>query len=452
MGIVFVSGGSVNDHNVTTASRFRLLVRGVVCAYTANVDALIAFQHVTLIDGTGAQPVPDATVAVRDRHIVYAGEARTLRPSLEEDILNLDFTGKYLIPGLIDSHVHLAGNAKADDATVALTMLANARKDLAAGITTVRDLGGWHGVEFAVRESIERGEFTGPRLVLGGRIIAMGDPAAPRQEGMYLITKDAEDIRRAVREQIEQGADLVHLRATAEGPDAEGGPDRVVPGQQELSAAVDEAHKFERTVAAHAQAIDAIRLAVASGTGSIQHGTFLHQDTSVIEEMARRGTYLVPTLRAAHASLLADNPKRSGRTVDKNPEMQDSARTSLRLAYESGVPIVMGSNSGAASSKHGDNGLEVWLMQEAGMQAMDALRSATSVAAKALDLEARTGCIAEGKLADMLVLDVDPLGDLRRLADSKSLRAVFLEGQLVARRIGDPYPKSLMARDCLTIG
>ena len=132
------------------------------------MNALITLHHVTLIDGTGRDPEPDATVALRDGRIIYAGKARKWLPSLQEDILNMDFSGKYLLPGLIDCHVQLArsgephGRIEGDDGAIALRVLHNARRSLAAGITTLRDLGGWNELEFSVREAIQRGDFCGP--------------------------------------------------------------------------------------------------------------------------------------------------------------------------------------------------------------------------------------------------------------------------------------------------
>src|SRR5512137_557500 len=145
----------------------KVLEQSMLLPYTATMNTLIAFQNITLIDGSGRAALPDATVGVRDGRIVYAGKARKWQPSLEEDIINLDFAGKVVIPGLIDCHVHLSGGGEADshfdeptDGAMTLKMLNNARRNLAAGITTVRDLGGWNELEFDVRRAIQAGEFS----------------------------------------------------------------------------------------------------------------------------------------------------------------------------------------------------------------------------------------------------------------------------------------------------
>jgi len=422
------------------------------------MNALVVFQNVTLIDGTGCEPLPEATVAVRDGKIVYAGKAKRWQPSLQEDILNLELGGKYLLPGLIDCHVHLSGSGepdsrfKTDDGSMTLKILNNARRNLAAGITTLRDLGGWNELEFAVRGSIQRGEFTGPRLVLAGRFISISESGADHYEGMYRIADGVEQVRKAAREQIKHGADLVKLGVTGAVLVEDGVPGATHFNSDEISVAVEEAAKFGRRVAAHAHGIDGIRKAVLAGVHSIEHGTYLYQGKDVIEEMVRRGTFLVPTLKTGHDLGKGNTSKVPAWIVEKMRETQEAAKKSVRLAYQAGVPIAMGSDAATPLNYHGENGLEVYCMQQAGMKPMDALVSSTLTAAKALNLDSRIGSIEEGKLADILILDADPLEDLKRLADKKLIRAVFLEGKLVARQPADSYPRTILARDCLTVG
>lgn len=423
------------------------------------MNTLIAFRNITLIDGTGREPIADATVAVRGNKIIYAGEARTWMPTYKEDIINLDFAGKYLLPGLIDCHVHLSGGGELDsrfdepdDAAMALKMLGNARKHLAAGVTTVRDLGGWNEIEFDVRKAIQRGEFTGPRLMLAGRFISISESGADHYRGMYRIADGVDEVRKAVREQIKHGADLLKLGVTGAVLVEDGVPGATHFNSDEIRVAVEEAAKSGRKVAAHAHGIDGIRKAVQAGVHSIEHGTFLHQGADVIEEMVKRGTFLVPTLNAGRAVIEGDAKQVPGWIVEKLRETQKAADKSVKAAYQAGVPIAMGSDASTPLNFHGENGLEVYWMSQAGMKPMDALVAATLNAAKALGWEARVGSIEEGKLADLLLLDADPLDDLKRLADKKQIRAVFLDGKLVARQPVDLYPKTILANDCLTVG
>lgn len=422
------------------------------------MDALIAFQNITLMDGTGREPIANATVAVRDGKIIYAGKARKWQPSRDEDIINLDYGGKYLLPGLIDCHVHLSGSGepdslfKADDGSMTLKILSNARRNLAAGITTVRDLGGWNELEFAVRGWIKRGEFTGPRMMLAGRFISITESGADYYEGMYRVADGVEQVRKAVREQIRNGVDLVKLGVTGAVLVEDGVPGATHFNSDEIRAAVEEAAKFGKRVAAHAHGVDGIRKAVQAGAHTIEHGTFLHEGPDVIEEMARRGVFLVPTLSPGMAVLNGDRSKVPVWIVEKLIETQDAAKESMRCALEAGVPIAMGSDAGTPLNYHGGNGLEIYWMEEAGMKPMDALVSATSRAAKAMGWDARLGSIEEGKTADILILDEDPLEDLRRLADKKLIRSVFLDGRLAARHPTDSYPKAILANDCLHVG
>jgi imidazolonepropionase-like amidohydrolase len=421
------------------------------------MNALIVLHHVTLIDGTGAEPLPDATVAVRGREIIYAGPAKTWQPSLQEDILNIDLAGKYVLPGLIDCHVHLAGSGEPDgrfgasDGSMALKILKNARRNLAAGITTVRDLGGWNEVEFEVRRSIQAGEFSGPRMILAGRFISISESGADHYKGMYRVADGVEAVRKAVRQQIRHGADLVKLGVTGAVLVQDGVPGATHFNADEIRVAVEEAAKFGRRVAAHAHGIDGIRQAVSAGVHSIEHGTYLYQGGDVIEEMRRRGTFLVPTLKADRDALKGEASEVPAWIVDKMREIQDAAKKSVRAAHEAGVPIAMGSDAATPLNYHGENALEVHWMQQAGMKHTEALTAATLSSAKALGDESWLGSVEAGKVADLLVMDADPLEDLRRLADKKLIRAVFLDGKIVARQPTDSYPKTILAADCLTV-
>ena len=400
----------------------------------------------------------DATVALREGSIVYAGTAKTWQPSLQEDILNLDMTGRFVLPGLIDCHVHLAGSGELDgrfgpdEGPMALRMLKNARKNLAAGITTIRDLGGWNELEFAVRRSIQSGDFSGPRMMLAGRSISGKGSGHDRHAGLYFAADGAEAVRKAARQQIRNGADLVKLGVTGTLLVEDGVPAATYLVPEEIRAAVEEAAKSGRRVSAHAHGIEGIRHAVMAGVHSIEHGTYLYEGPDVIDEMRRRGTFLVPTLKADQDILKANGGKVPAWMREKARQVQDSGRKSLRAAYEAGVPIAMGSDAATPLNYHGENGLEVYWLHQAGMKPMDAVVSATSGAARALGADSWLGSVEEGKRADLLVLDANPLEDLRYLADKKLIRAVFLEGKVVARQPMDSYPRTVLAKDCLTVG
>ena len=332
-----------------------------------------------------------------------------------------------------------------------LKILQNARKNLAAGITTVRDLGGWNELEFAVRRSVRRNDFergahdAGRTLHLhqriGGRLLRGHVPHRRRcGSSAQSHTRTNQEWRRPrqVGGHGRGAGARWPARSNTFNPD-------------EIRVAVEEAAKFGKGVAAHAHGIDGIRKAVQAGVHSIEHGTFLYQGPDVIEEMKQRGTYLVPTLKPGWDVVNGDRSNIPQWIVDKMIETQDAAIQSLRLACQAGVPIAMGSDAGTPLNFHGENGLEVYWMQQAGMKPMDALFAATLGAAKALGWNDRVGSVEEGKYADLLICDENPLDDLKRLANKKNLRAVFLGGKLTARQATNFYPVSILAHDLLTI-
>lgn len=419
---------------------------------------LIAFHHVTLIDGTGREPVRDATVAIREGRIVYAGTSRTWLPSLEEDILNIDFSGKYLLPGLIDCQVHLArsgeahGRMQGEDGAVALRMLLNAQRNLAAGITTVRDPGGWNGLEFSVREALQRGDFCGPRLVLGGKCITGSQAAAAQSAGSFRLAKGPDQVRSAARENLRRGAEALDLCADSPLLIQQDVPAALQLTADEMQAAVQEAHSAGRRAVARARGVEGIRQAVLAGADVIQHGSYLHKSRELVEQMKARGTFLVPALSAGRVLAQGGTSRVPSWIVERLIDAHEAAKKSLRLAHQAGIPVAMGSSAGTPLNRHGENGLEALSLQGAGMKPMEALVASTLTAARALGLEEQIGSIEENKIADLLVLDSDPLEDLQRLADRRQIRAVFTGGRVAARRPSDSYPKTILVRDNLQLG
>jgi imidazolonepropionase-like amidohydrolase len=416
----------------------------------------IFIKNITLIDGTGRAPQENAVVAINEGKIVYAGPASDSYEAQQETIL-LDLGGRFVLPGLIDTHVHLAGSGEADsqfrapDGAMALKMLSNAQKNLAAGITTVRDLGGWNEMEFIVRDWIQRGEFAGPRLCLAGRFISIMEAGAQYYEGMYREADGVDEIRKAVREQVKHGADWIKIGVTGAVLVENSQPGATHFNEDEIRALVEEATKFGRRVAAHAHGADGILKAIRAGVRTIEHGTFLYQDPRAIQSMAERGIFLVPTLKVGWDVLLANDPHIPPWILEKNRATQGEAELSLRMAYEAGVPIAMGSDVGTPFNVHGENGLEIYWMQKAGLSAMDAIVAATGKAARALGWESWLGTLEAGKVADLMVVDADPLQDARVLADKKHLQFVMKDGKVVACHAHHELPPTLFAEHMLLI-
>lgn len=400
----------------------------------------------TLIDGTGRPPVENAVVAFRDGRILYAGaadgwQAETQRLADSGETIVLDLTGQYLLPGLIDLHVHLAMGGEADSrlqgdtAWTTLLMLAHARNSLAAGVTTVRDVGGRFGLEFAVRRAVEAGLYVGPRMVLSGKLLSITSAGTDYYDGMYREADGPEEVRRATREQIKAGADWIKVLATGAVLTPGESPGAVQFGPDELAMAVTEAAKAGRPVAAHAHGVEGIRNAVAAGVRTIEHGTYLHRDPHIMETMAERGIYLVPTLKAGFDVINSDASSMPAWIVEKMKEVQEDALLSVRRALEMGVPIAMGTDAATPYNFHGENAMELVWMAEAGLSPMQCVTAATASAARALGWESWLGTVEVGKVADLVVCAANPLENLRYLADRSQITMVFKDGQVVARQL-----------------
>jgi len=414
-------------------------------------------KNLTLIDGSGREPIADAVVAISAGKIIYAGSASGWKDAGREAII-LDLHGQYVLPGLIDAHVHLSGSGEADSqfyaptGAMALKILSNAQKNLAAGITTVRDLGGWSELEFDVRRSIQRGDFAGPRMCLAGRFISITEAGADYYVGMYRVTDGVDEVRKAVREQVKHGADVIKMGVTGAVLVEGGEPGATHFNVDEMQALVEEARKFGKPVAMHAHGIDGITKAIDAGVNTLEHGTYLYQDPNVIWHMALRGVFLVPTLKVGWDIILAKDSNIPNWIMEKNIDSQGDAERSLKMAYEAGVPIAMGSDVGTPLNYHGENALEAYWMHKAGLSVMDALVAATSNAAKALGWDSWMGTLEAGKVADLIVHAKNPLEDLRVLADKASLQFVMKDGMIAACHAGDLLPKKLLAHKHLAVG
>jgi len=387
----------------------------------------------TLIDGTGARPVRDHAVVVDDRRIAAIVPDRPPR-----DDAVLDLGGLTLLPGLINCHVHLCLAGDADpartlaDETYAATVVSavvRARRTVEAGVTTVRDLGGREYAEIAVRDGVRAGVIPGPRILCAGRAVCITGGHGWRLLGRQADGPD--DLRRAVREQLRAGADVIKLVATG-GVMTPGVDPRVAQlTLEELRAGVDEAHRARRRAAAHAMADEGIAWCLDAGIDTIEHGVFLTE--ALAARMARQGTALVATLVAPHAivegGLDAGIPEFA---VTKSTALRERHVESFRLALRAGVAIAAGTDAGTPLNPHGSIVPELTLMVAAGMEPLQALRSATSGAARALGIEAETGSIAPGLAADLIAVEGDPATDVKAL---DTIRLVVAGGRTVLSRL-----------------
>ncbi len=392
-----------------------------------RATATILLRNARLIDGTGKEPRTDIDVLIRGERIVAVG--RDLADAGVTRIIDLG--GRTLLPGFIDAHVHLtfsppanhdagiADQVRNSDADLALRGAANARRTLEAGFTTVRNVGGSFA-DRSLRDAIARGDVTGPRMLVANHAIGItgghcddGNGLDPEvfsaRRGPESGTADgAEEVRKAVRHQIKHGADVIKLCATGGVLSQGDGVGNAQMTADELRVAVEEATKADRKVAAHAHGNAGIRAAVKAGVHSIEHGSVLDNETLAL--MKRAGTYLVPTLMAARAvEAKAAAGTLSAESAAKARAIAPRMRSSFALALRSGVKIALGSDAGVFD--HGTNGDEFVEMVQGGMAALAAITAGTSSAADLLGVS-DIGRVAQGMLADLVVVDGDPLRDI----------------------------------------
>ena len=392
-------------------------------------EAVTIIHAGTLMAEPGKPVRRNASVIVRGRKIAEIRDGFADLPGARV----VDLRTATVMPGFIDSHVHLIGlddrlqarllASTRDNEDEAYTGVLNARKTLLAGFTTVRDLGAEPKTITSLRDAINAGQFAGPTILAA----AAGVAVTGGHGDVNLVSRDldsvlkpralhicdgADDCRRATREQISEGADVIKLKAS-------GGVLSNVPGglaqqmmDDEMRAVVVTARTFGRKVAAHAHGVDGVNAALRAGVNSIEHGTFTNDETFRLYKQT--GAYYVPTLLAP-AAALADG-QRGALTpaqFEKARQAAGNAEISFARAIREGVKIAYGTDTGV--SKHGDNAQEFALMVKNGMQPAQAIRSATVDAADLLGVSANAGTIEAGKDADIIAVDGDPTANVRLL-------------------------------------
>jgi imidazolonepropionase-like amidohydrolase len=386
-----------------------------------------------LFDGTGDPVRDNVAVTITDGRIHTIGSAN----GGPEGSRVIDLEGRFLMPGLIDCHTHLTINTEPDLAegeealrpgVVGHIVAANLRHALRMGITTVREVGAHGDTVFEVRQAARHGAFRIPRLLISGRLVSATSPQASHFHDMYREADGPDEMRKAAREQIRSGADFVKIMTTGARSVEWENPGPAQMTREEVAAVVDEAHRLGFRVAAHCEGLEGTRLAIEEGVDTIEHGFYLHQEPALLEQLAARGGVLVPTLTFLHDVAETHADEWSTHLVERGAYNVEEANRTLVAAIEAGVPIAMGFDSApewlAAT--------ELGFMVEAGMSTSDALRSATAIAAYALGIDDQVGTVERGKLADLIVIDGDPLEDIGVLVDEERVHLVFQSGEPVA--------------------
>lgn len=405
----------------------------------------MTFEHARLIDCTGRDPIDDARLVVENGRIARIGN--TDGPSGPRDGRVIECGGRTLMPGLLDAHVHLASldldpviEVALAPAVIALRIAHQIEDTLQAGFTTVRDAG---GLDWGFKDAVNRGLIRGPRLFVSGPFLSQtgghGDNQRPRtsREPFHavpglttetILADGADQLRWAAREALRRGADQIKVMASGGAASPTDELDHVQFSVDELSAAVDVAGAVGTYVLAHAYGPRAIQNCLKAGVRSIEHGNFLDEETAD-QMLAKRDVYLVPTVITYE--LLSRFEATDGWTADNVRKIRQGltgAYDSLGLAYEKGLKI--GSGSDVLAEMQGDKGKEI-ACQARVMGAMNAIIAATRTNAELLRMDKELGTIEEGRRADLIVLDEDPLKDPAIFADPEHVRMVVLDGEIV---------------------
>ena len=403
----------------------------------------MVLTNARVIDGTGREPMERATVRIADGHIVEVSGASPDGTPFPEEALDLE--GRTLMPGLIDAHAHLSSDISRSPGfgpppalkgelprprELGYFVLAKtASVLLEAGVTSIRDVGSYDDEAIALREAVRLGIVPGPRILSCGRIISATAPGGAIFTTMYREADGVDDMRRAVREQLRRGADFVKLMATGARSVVAEDPEPAQMTFDELGAIVDEAHRMGVRVAAHVEGLAGARLAVESGVDTIEHGLSLHREPGLLDAMARAGIVLVPTLSTFHDLAERFTDAFAPALVDQAKRQLEEAYATLVAARSAGVILAMGHDSGPP----GDNAIELVRMVDGGLSALEGISAATQGSASALELP-DVGTVTPGAIADLLVIDGDPLADVGVLREPERIWMVVQGGNLVAGR------------------
>jgi len=387
----------------------------------AEAPAVVVVKAARLIDGRGGAPLAPAMVRVEGDRIAEVGSRLTVPAGARV----IDLGDATLLPGLIDLHTHLTDKfgvhweqalVSTTPGQAALWGAANARATLMAGFTTCRDMGPtWPYVDVDLRNVIEQGGVPGPRLLVAGNYVSStGGAGDARQFSIYVdvpivrnLADGPEEVTKAVRTNLKNGADFIKILAT--GAVLSKG---IPPGSQqysdaEIQAAVTEARRWGRQVAAHAHGADGIKAAIRAGVRTVDHGSML-DDEAVAMLKGSSSTYYVPTLYTSDVIDTSASVPESEK--ERERQIKDAQYVGFRRALAAGLPIGVGSD--AAVIPHGQNAHELSVRVRLGEKPMAALVSATRVNAEILGWSDRIGTVEKGKLADIVAVPGDPLADI----------------------------------------
>src|SRR5919106_3501899 len=418
------------------------------------------FLNASLIDGNGGEPVRDAAVRVEGNKITHVGKATDWGENPDGNQRVIDLGGKTLMPGLTEGHFHISfwGVRELPDLDLKLPAelstiyaIKNAELALRCGYTSVASAGALHRVDVTIRDAINDGVIVGPRMAASGRDICATsgmldwNPSFWRlgMEGLAIFADGVDEVRKAVRQNIREGCDVIKLYVTGEGLLRPGAPpEETMYSFEEIQVACREAHTRNRQVAAHVRGDDGVKLCVQAGVDVIEHATYA--DDEAIEMIAERRDriFVVPGL-GYHWGILTKGLACgiSQEMIDASGYQDEWERGCVAMAKmrEAGVRIIPGGDYGFIWCPHGEDAKDIELfVTDMGFSPMEAIVAATKHGSELMRMETETGTIEAGKYADLLVVDGDPLEDIAILQDRSKLAMVMKDGKVAVDTLGLP--------------
>jgi imidazolonepropionase-like amidohydrolase len=418
------------------------------------------FLNAKLIDGNGGPPVENAAVRVDGNRITHVGKTADWGENPDGNQRVLDLQGKTLMPGLTEGHFHISfwGVRELPDLDLKLpaertTVYAvkNAELALRCGYTSVASAGALHRIDVTIRDLIAEGVIVGPRMVASGRDICATsgmldwNPSFWKlgMDGLAIFADGVEEVRKAVRQNIKEGCDVIKLYVTGEGLLRPGAPpEETMYSFEEIEVAVEEAHKRDRQIATHVRGLDGVKLCVEAGVDVIEHATYADEEAIAMIAERRDRMFVVPGL-GYHWGIL-QNGLACGipqEVIDASLYQDEWERgcEAMSKMREAGIRVVPGGDYGFVWCPHGEYAKDIELfVTDMGFSPLEAITAATKHGSELMRMETETGTVEEDKLADLLVVDGDPVEDIAILQDRSKLAVVMKDGKVMVSTLGLP--------------
>jgi len=396
----------------------------------------------TIIDGKGSDPVKGRAIIIEGKSIKDIINIDSISDDMKHSHQIFDVTGQYIMPGFIDTHTHIQMCGKQPEIQIlkesipkkTLRAAANARKTIEAGFTTIRDLGAEYLIDLGLRDAINEGLSVGPRMFVSGyKIMPTGADfslfSLEVEIGGKFTMDSPGEIKKAVRTLLARDVDLIKVMTSGRTLRETSSPDAYALSLEDTEIVVREAHNQNKKVSAHVHGKKGVKIALKAGCDSLEHGTLL--DDEDIEMMLKNGVFLIPTFSyGKHIEMLGKKCDLPAYAIKKALDSREKRLKSFFKALKKGVKIAMGSDAGMPFADHGQNAFELTAMVEAGMTVMQSIQSMTSWAAELLDVSDKIGVIAPDKIADIVIVDKNPLKDIAVLCHKKNIKGVIKAGKI----------------------